>query len=245
MQIIFMILFILIGFSAPILLTALLVYLLFWLMETAHTVLLGLLDGTLAELCRRKKKRLIVGGTVFLLTVLAFLCLEFWFPPTLNLDWKEVPCSEAEILAEVPDIVLTEKDIALLDAVLAAPEAVKGLELNQSVTFSPAVAARYTAEYGGKPSEECEIEIRNNRLFTWETIHWNGNPQKELYLSRFLYEDKPDEIFKSIRFYREGSKKEFEKILCEYNNKNGVLTKKILTHDWFAWVDRYTIMFTG
>lgn len=41
MQIIFMVLFILIGFSAPILLTALLVYLLFWLMETAHTVLLG------------------------------------------------------------------------------------------------------------------------------------------------------------------------------------------------------------
>ena len=245
MQIIFMILFILIGFSAPILLTALLVYLLFWLMETAHTVLLGLLDGTLAELCRRKKKRLIVGGTVFLLTVLAFLCLEFWFPPTLNLDWKEVPCSEAEILAEVPDIVLTEKDIALLDAVLAAPEAVKGLELNQSVTFSPEAAATYTAEYAGKPSEECEIEIRNNRLFTWETIHWNGNPQKELYLSRFLYEDKPDEIFKSIRFYREGSEKEFENILCEYNNKNGVLTKKTLTHDWFAWVDQYTIMFTG
>ena len=28
-------------------------------------------------------------------------------------------------------------------------------------------------------------------------------------------------------------------------SRNGVLTKKILTHDWFAWVDRYTIMFTG
>ena len=84
MQIIFTILFILIVFSAPILLAALLVYLLFWLMETTHTVLLGLLDGTIAELCRRKKKRLMIGGTVFLLTVLAFFCLEFWFPPTLN-----------------------------------------------------------------------------------------------------------------------------------------------------------------
>ena len=245
MQIIFTILFILIGFSAPILLAALLVYLLFWLMETAHTVLLGLLDGTLAERCRRKKKRLVVGGILFLMTVLAFFCLEFWFPPTLNLEWIEVPCSEAEILAELPDIVLTEEDITLLDAVLAAPEAVEGLELNQSVTFSPEATAKYTAEYAGKPSEDCEIEIRTNRMFTWETIHWNDDPQKELYLSRFLYEDEPDEILKSIRFYRDGSEKEFEKILCEYNNKNGVLTKKTLTHDWFAWVDRYTIMFTG
>ena len=146
MQIIFTILFILIVFSAPILLAALLVYLLFWLMETTHTVLLGLLDGTLAELCRRKKKRLIVGGTVFLLTVLAFLCLEFWFPPTLNLEGKEVPCSEAEILAEVPDIVLTEEDITLLDAGLAAREAEEGLELNESVTFSPEAAAKYAEE---------------------------------------------------------------------------------------------------
>ena len=245
MQIIFVILFILIGFSAPILLAALLVSLLFWLMETTHTVLLGLLDGTLAELCRRKKKRIMIGGTVFLLTLLAFLCLEFWFPPTLNLEWTEVPCSEAEILAEVPDIVLTEEDIALLDVVLAAPEAVEDLEQNQSVTFSPEAVATYTAEYGGKPSEDCKIEIRSNRLFIWETIHWNGDSQKELYLSRFLYEDEPDEICKSIRFYQDGSEKEFENILCEYNNENGVLTKKILTHDWFAWVDLYTIMFTG
>ena len=31
-------------------------------------------------------------------------------------------------------------------------------------------------------------------MFTWETIHWNGDFQKELYLSRFLYEDEPDEV---------------------------------------------------
>lgn len=245
MQIIFTILFILIVFSAPILLAVLLIYLLFLLMETTHTVLLGLPDGTLAELCRRKKKRFMIGGTVFLLTVLVFFCLEFWFPPTLNLEWREVPCSEAEILAEVPDIILTEEDITLLDAVLAAPEAEEGLELNESVTFSPEAAAKYTEEYTGKPSEDCEIEIRINRLFTRETIHWNGDSQKELNLSRFLYEDEPDEIFKSIRFNREGSEKEFENILCEYNNENGVLTKKTLTHEWFAWVDLYTIMFTG
>ena len=57
-------LFFLIVLLLPILLTGLLFYLLLWLMDTTHTVVLGLMEGTLAELCRRRKKRLCIGGIV-------------------------------------------------------------------------------------------------------------------------------------------------------------------------------------
>lgn len=226
----------------PLGLLALLLYLAFWLMETLHTLLLGILDGNLRQMCRSKKRRLLTGGIAFLLTGAVFLWLEFG---DTHLKWEEVPCGEEQILAEMPDILLTDADIALLDAVLAAPEAVSVWETGYSAEFPLERAMAYTADYAGKPSDVCEISVSNHGWALSEQINFLGDDQKELYLSRYLHEGKPGSFYKTIRLYRPDSNKEMENILCQYNNDSGVLTKKVLTHDWFAWTSYYTIMFTG
>lgn len=232
-----MIVFPLFVLSLPLALLALLIYLAFWLMETLHTLLLGLLDGNLRRLCRSQKRRLVTGGIVFLLTAAAFLWLEFG-GDYAHLKWEEDPCSEKQIVAEMPDILLTDADLALLDAVLAAPEAASVQERGESVDFPLEMAMAYTADYPGKPSDACEISVS----FWSVWIGFRGDGQKELYLRRLLDEET---VCKTIRLYRPNSDKKVEDILCQYSNDGGVLTKAVLTHDWFEWVDRYTILFTG
>ena len=241
-------LFLLIVLLLPILLAGLLFYLLLWLMDITHTVALGLMEGTLTELCRRRKKRLCIGGIVLTATAMGFLYLEFWFPLNSNLKWTVEPCTEEQILAEEPDIVLTAEDLELLDAILNAPEAAPVLEPEHTVIFPPETAADYAASYSGKPSEECEITLYNNGESLWEFISFQGDPCRELYISRSVHlkgEEGQDSFFKTIRLYREGGRKEREDILCQYSNDDGSLIKEILTHWWFAWVDCYTILFIG
>lgn len=228
--------------SLPPALLALLVYLAFWLMETLHTLLLGSLDGNLRRLCR-SKRRLVTGGIVFLLTAATFLWLEFGGEYS-HLKWEEVPCGQEQILTEMPDILLTDADMALLDAVLDAPEAEPAQEKENSVEFPLEAAMACTADYVGKPSDNCEIRVSHGWCSS-EWIEFNGDDQKELYLGRFLYKEEPDSVYKTIRLYCPDSDKELEDILCQYNNDNGNLTKEVLTHDWFVWIDMYTIMFVG
>lgn len=235
-----MIVFPLFVLSLPLALLALLIYLAFWLMETLHTLLLGLLDGNLRRLCRSQKRRLVTGGIVFLLTAAAFLWLEFGGEYD-HLKWEEVPCSEEQIVAEMPDILLTDADLALLDRVLAAPEAASAREKGDYVDFSLEKAMAYTADYPGKPSDACEISV--SAWSVW--IEFKGDGQKELYLRRLLNAKKTDSVYKTIRLYRPDSDKKTEDILCQYNNDGVVLTKEVLIHDWFQWVNRYTILFTG
>lgn len=232
-----MIVFLLLVLSLPPALLALLIYLAFWLMETLHTLLLGLLDGNLRQLCRSKKWRLVTGGIVFLLTAAAFLWLEFGGEYD-HLKWKQVPCSEKQITAEMPDILLTDADLALLDRVLAAPEAASAQEKGNSMDFPLETAMAYTADYPGKPSDVCEISVSSWSVW----IGFKGDGQKELYLSRSLYGE--ETVYKTI-FYRPDSDQKTEDIFCKYSNRGGVLTKEVLTHDWFHWVGWYTIMFTG
>lgn len=248
-QLLGMALFLLI-LSLPLALLALLIYLAFWLMETLYTLLLGLLDGNLCQLCRSKKRRLLTGGIAFLLTAAAFLWLEFGGEHP-HLKWKEVPCSQEQILAEMPDIALTDADMALLDAVLAAPEAEPVMqERERNVKLSDKTVRDLTVDYTGKPSDRCEIRVTDHGWALSEWIEFYGNDEKELYLSRYLHEDElygdiPDSVYKAIRLYRPDSHKELEDILCQYSNNDGVLTKEVHTHDWFHWVDMYLLMFTG
>lgn len=229
----------------PFALLALLLYLAFWLMETLHTLLLGTLDRNLCQLCRSKKRRLLTGGIAFLLAGATFLWLEFGGEHA-HLKWKEVPCSQGQILTEMPDIALTDADIALLDAVLAAPEADPVMQgRKENVKLSDKTVRDLTADHVEKPSDRCEIRVTDHGWALSEWIEFCGNDEKELYLSRYLYEDELDSVYKAIRLYRPDSDKELEDILCQYSNHDGVLTKEVLTHDWFHWVDMYLLMFTG
>lgn len=246
-QIFGMALFLLI-LSLPFALLALLIYLAFWLIETLHMMLLGLLDGSLATLVKRKKRRLMVGGTAFLLTAGVFLQLEFGTSPYAHLKLETARCSEEDILAEMPELELTEADIALLDAVLSAPEAEPAMEEDVEVIFPPGSAAAYTADYSEKPSDACEIRVYHDWLAMGESISFTGDSEEELFLYRWVYEEgraAPDRISKRIRIYKAGSEKRYQDILFEYENIDGVLSKKVLTHNWFDWTKYYTILFTG
>lgn len=115
------------------------------------------------------------------------------------------------------------------------------------------MAQKLTAAYNNKPSDDCAINVSNNGVFKSVSVEFNGNPRWTLF---FYYSDTESGEFelnaKSITYYdyearAESESHRYEDIEARYKydmvGEEPYLTKEVLQHDWFAWIDRYMIVF--
>lgn len=112
----------------PLMVVALLAYLIHWLFDLSRTILCGRRNGPLGMALMEKKKRWLLGGVLWLLTVTAFIYLEFLTPAIRHIELADADLSQEEILSEMPDIAVTDEDLELMDSIIFAPEMQRSLQ---------------------------------------------------------------------------------------------------------------------
>lgn len=178
-----------------------------------------------------KKKLLIAAAVVLLIAVLFCLYMETHFTMSTMV---ETGLSEKKILREMPDIAITEQDLAMAEELFAAPavqEAFLSLEESGELGCPVSNAAFLLSDWTPEGFDVMELAVSDH---------------KSLYVS-FLKKDEAQSIYyvffedggyppqKSIGIY---GRTLFHKDDCKaiYQNLNGEITKMKHKHIWFAWL---------
>ncbi|MBR5471141.1 MAG: hypothetical protein IKU81_03360 [Oscillibacter sp.] len=178
-----------------------------------------------------KKKLVIAAAAVLLIAVLFCLYMETHFTMSTMV---ETGLSEKKILREMPEIAITEQDLAMAEELFAAPEVQEAF-----------IAVEESGALG------CPVSDAASLLVNWtpegfDVMEVAVSDHKSLYVS-FLKEDEAQSIYyvffedgayspqKSIGVY---GRTLFHKDDCKavYQNVNGEITKMKHKHIWFAWL---------
>jgi len=178
-----------------------------------------------------KKKLLIVFCIVIL--VLAGFCLymETHFSMSTVVD---VGLSEEKILREMPEIAITEDDLAMAEELFAAPE------------VQEAFAALEESGELGRPVSNADFLLADWTPEGFAIMELAVSDHQSLYVS-FLKEDETQSVYyiffedgvyppqKSIGVY---GRTLFQDDACKaiYQNSNGEITKMKHKHIWFYWL---------
>lgn len=173
-----------------------------------------------------KKKTLAIILSVLLILCGAWLYLESRVDLVETVDSG---LSEAAILQEMPELAMTERDIAMGAALLDAPELRAALAEAADVVLPEATAARLLAEWTPEGCEDVTLVVmdygsvivgftEDTRTIQYEFFEdESAGPRKVIAIS-------------GRTFFRENGRK------AVYQNDGGAVTKLKVRHVWFAWL---------
>lgn len=167
-----------------------------------------------------KRKLLYVIGILLLVVIGVLAYFETHFT---CYESKEVRISDERILKEMPDIALTDADLALGETILSDPEVMEAMEAGEIVSLPDALAERLAKGY-------LPEDIKLFDCFVWENavyFEYFETPEKKVMLTYF--QDNVYGPYKDIALYRGDDLKAI------YGNRDGDLKKYKDVRRWFAY----------
>ena len=165
-----------------------------------------------------KRKFLYVIGILLLAVIGVLAYFETHFT---CYESKEVRISDERILKEMPDIALTDADLALGETILSNQEVMEAMEAGEIVSLPDTVAKRLAKGY-------LPEDIKLFDCFVWENavyFEYFETPEKKVMLTYF----QDNGPYKDIALYRGDDLKAI------YGNRDGDLKKYKDVRRWFAY----------
>ena len=179
------------------------------------------------------KKRIWIPVLLVLLLAAGELILEHRFSENVLAPTEQIA---EEILAERPDIAISETDLALEAYVLALPQVQEmlvraGSASGRSETLDPADAAPLLADWT-EPGWSCtECSVTNGSVF----VNFQENSGETAYRYSF-FPGGDTSMHKTIVLYEDGGRT----CTAVYENRGGELKKYVPRHLWFSWIESLT-----
>lgn len=183
------------------------------------------------------KNKIIKDKIIKVLCVILIFCFCFCIYMERNYSrvrFVEADMTEEEILAEMPEIAISEEDYALEAYILSLPEVQELLENAEEEEFGAAF-----------PNEESEVLLADWIPEGWKVMELAAKDNR-MYVS-FINEgvcsryysfssDGSYPMQKTVGIYRKTWRNLIE---CKsvYQNTNGEITKYVDKNEWFSWVD--------
>lgn len=171
------------------------------------------------------KKKLLIVVCVMFLTVIGvlayfethFTCYEF----------KEVSISDEKILKEMPDIALTDADMALGEKLLSLVEMLDAFSSGEIMCLPDRVAKSLVEEYLQENAELSAVSVSQNAVY----VDYFAAPEKRVMLAFFQSETHGPQ--KTVGLY----KVKGDDAVCRevYENERGDLKKYTESRRWFAY----------
>lgn len=177
-----------------------------------------------------KKKLLLAAAVVLLAAAGFFLYMETHFTTSTMVD---AGLSEVKILREMPEIAITEQDLAMAEELFAAPavqEAFFMVEESGVLGHPVSDAASLLANWTPDGYEILELAVSDHK-----SLYVSFAKEDEQSIYYIFFEDGRYPPQKSIGIY---GRTLFHKNDCKaiYQNLNGEITKMKHKHIWFAWL---------
>ncbi len=167
-----------------------------------------------------KRKFLYVIGILLLAVIGVLAYFETHFT---CYESKEVRISDERILKEMPDIALTDADLALGETILSNPEVMEAMEAGEIVSLPDTVAKRLAKGYLPEDVELFDCFVWENAVY----FEYFETPEKKVMLTYF--QDNVYGPYKDIALYRGDDLKAI------YGNRDGDLKKYKDVRRWFAY----------
>lgn len=151
-----------------------------------------------------------------------------------------VNITDAQILEEMPDIAVSERDEALLQAILAILEIQDWLRETEGQAFTPAhirsLAPQNYLDQFEEYLPEDYTKIRELAVVQGNNIYLNVLCSEQKAIQYQFFADGRYPTRKTIGVYRSPLSDTRPKLTAIYENSNGVVTKAVEKHLWFAWL---------
>lgn len=171
-----------------------------------------------------KKKLLIAVCVLFLAAVGVLAYFETHFGVY---ESKEVSISDERILKEMPDLALTDADMALKEKLFSTPEVIEALESGETIISLPDdLAAQLGEEYLPENAEMFSFGILGSAVY----VDYYETPEKRVILE--FFQDDAYGPRKTIALYRDSDDRPLQFL---YINERGELSKMKETRRWFAY----------
>ena len=171
------------------------------------------------------KKKLFIAVCVLFLAAIGVLA---YFETHFRVyESKEVSISDEKILQEMPDIALTDADMALEETLFSTPEVIEALESGESMSLPEDLAAQLAEGYLLDGAELFDLSVSENAVY----VDYFETPEKRVIL--VFFQDDAYGPQKTIALYRiKGDDLSFR--VC-YSNDRGELSKVKKSRRWFAY----------
>lgn len=172
------------------------------------------------------KKKLFIAVCVLFLAAIGVLA---YFETHFGVyESKEISISDEKILQEIPDITLTDADMALKETLFSTPEVTEALESGETIISLPDDLAAQLAEgYLPGGAELFDLSVSENAVY----VDYFETPEKRVILA--FFKDDAYGPQKTIALYRvKGDDLSFR--VC-YSNNRGELSKIKISRRWFAY----------
>lgn len=170
------------------------------------------------------KKLFLAAGIVVLLVVGVLAYFETHFT---CYEYKEIQISDEKILKEMPDIALTDADLALGETLLSTPEVIETMEAGEIVSLPDALAEQLADGYLPEDLELFDISVLENAVY----FDYFETPKKRVMLA--FFKDDAYGPQKSIALYRDRG--DDSSLRFVYSNDRGKLSKIKESRRWFAY----------
>lgn len=184
------------------------------------------------------KKRIWIPIAIVVLLLVAFeLTMEHRYSVDAIVP---VDMTDEEILAEMPDIAITEEDHALEAYVLALPQVQEmlvraGGDSEEAETMTQAevqpVLAGWT-QSGWSATELCAFQG-----VVYVSFREDSGETMCIYT---FFPDQTSPMHKTIGVYAGGDAASESNFSAAYENRGGTLSKLVPKHQWFAWIGYLT-----
>lgn len=140
---------------------------------------------------------------------------------------KEVPISDEKILKEMPDIALTDADLALGETILSTPEVIEAMRSGEIVSLPDALAEQLAEGYLPEDAEMFSFGFLGNAVY----FDYFETPEKRVMLA--FFKDDAYGPQKTIALY--SVKGDDQSLRVCYSNDRGELSKIKESRRWFAY----------
>lgn len=151
-----------------------------------------------------------------------------------------VNITDAQILEEMPDIAVSERDEALQQAILAIPGIQDGLRETAGQAFTPvhvrSLAPKNYLDQFDKYLPEDWTKIRDLTVSHWNNITLEILCSEQKAIIYQFFADGRYPTHKTIGVYRSPLSDTRPELTAIYETSGGVLTKAVDKHLWFAWL---------
>ena len=158
-----------------------------------------------------------------LLTALAVCIVGYYEIHFQTTEWRAARLSDERILAEMPDLELTDRDLDFGEAVLSDPEVAEAMENEDGLDLPEASARRLFADALPENVELENISVFQNAVY----CGYLEGEDKRVVMT--FFKDNAYGPYKTIALYRGESCKAL------YENRAGELQKLEPHHRWFAY----------
>ncbi|WP_298019330.1 hypothetical protein [uncultured Dysosmobacter sp.] len=142
-------------------------------------------------------------------------------------ETKEAQISGERILKEMPDIALTDADLALEETLLSAPEVIEAMKSGESMSLPDFLTEQLANGYLPENAELFDVSVSLNTVY----FDYFETPEKRVMLA--FFQDETYGQQKTIGLY----KVKGDGVVCKavYENENGDLKKYTESRHLFAY----------